>query len=455
VKKPVHGKAREQDLAMLPSTGPAKVAVAPAPPGKGAGAASAKQQVAAAKLSTASLTKKDLNQFVDETLRRERAIVAGAPGVAASAGKARPEAAAKTGLAHHPTWYDTHSGWYAGGYGGGHWHHNEWCYDNPRWHGPFGDPCVAYATGGDRQFWCEWDGAGADNACPRSCGTCSWRSYYKDDTDRERKEHLLHEHFDPQSGPPEPADVAKEAQQQQRPATQADKVGPHEPKRIATRRSMTGALIQEVSEMKHRLMQVAKATRAVAKEVALSRTSNHHLSSGQAAADLANFYSTEKKQTADKKSGDAESDSSALADLLNFFNSEPGGAAAGKGSRLAALRAKVLGRSGSKAKPAGRKGTSPQQDAGAAPQIVAGRTSAEKRLEADKAAAAKRAAAAHRLSSAAAARDIAGYWGKFEAKAKSLKGKKHAGGGMTAEAAQHDMDEFLSEMVAKARVAHR
>ena len=47
---------------------------------------------------------------------------------------------------------------------------------------------------------------------------------------------------------------------------------------------MTGALLKDVTEMKDRLMEVAKATRAVATEVALSRTSDHRLSSGQASA---------------------------------------------------------------------------------------------------------------------------------------------------------------------------
>jgi len=27
------------------------------------------------------------------------------------------------------------------------------------WRGPYGDACKAYRTGGDRSFWCKWDGA--------------------------------------------------------------------------------------------------------------------------------------------------------------------------------------------------------------------------------------------------------------------------------------------------------
>ena len=318
VDKP-RGKAREQDLAMLPAKPAAHAGAAPRT------GAAAQEQIGeqerdddsrSAKAEDAPITQADLKRFVDETLQKERALAAGAPGLpaadrrAGAGGPAGLSSYSNAGLAHHPTWYDTHTGW------GGSWHQNHWCYDNPQWHGPFGDPCVAYATGGDRQFWCEWDGAGADNACPRSCGTCSWRSYYKDETSHERKEHLLHEHFDPQEPPPEAP-----GQEQAQPK-ESGKGGPVEPKRVAQRRSMTGALLKQVLEMKHRLMEVAKATRAVATEVALSRTNNHHLSSGQAAADLANFFQDKQAKVAHKS---GESDSSAIQDLISFFDHEPGG----------------------------------------------------------------------------------------------------------------------------------
>ena len=109
--------------------------------------------------------------------------------------------------------------------------------------------------------------------------------------------------------------------------------GPVEPKRVAQRRSMTGALLKQVSEMKERLMEVAKATRAVATEVALSRTNNHHLSAGQAKADLANFFQHSQAKVAHKH---GESDSSAIQDLISFFDHEPGGKAEGKGDAAAA-----------------------------------------------------------------------------------------------------------------------
>jgi len=234
--------------------------------------------------------------------------------------------------------------------------------------------------------------------------------------------------------------------------SQQGKAGPTEPKRTAERRSMTGALLKEVSEMKDRLMQVAKATRAVAKEVALSRTSNHRLSSGQASADLANFYSAEKK-TAAKKTDD--SDSSALNDLLDFFDQEPGGKANGKGTQLAALRAKVVGKD-TKSKAGVHGDAIIKTDASSTPQIVAERTAKEKAFLAQKAASAKKAAAAHRLSSDAANKDITKYWGDFQAKTKAkakVQDIRHHG--MTSEAANKDLDSFLSKMVAKARVAHR
>jgi len=468
-------RAREQDLAMLPAH-PATRAGGTGGPAPRDGAAAAQLRpaqtpqlgaTAAGTPRAASgdepITQADLKHFVDETLQKERSLAAGAPGVpaadreASAPGPAGTTAAHRQGatgeLAHHPTWYDTHSGWYAGGWGGGHWHRNHWCYDNPEWHGPFGDPCVAYATGGDRQFWCEWDGAGADNACPRSCGTCSWRSYYKDETSHERKEHLLREHFDPQEPPPEAS--GKQAQAQgagTAAASHGGQGGPVEPKRVAQRRSMTGALLKQVSEMKERLMEVAKATRAVATEVALSRTNNHHLSAGQAKADLANFFQHSQAKVAHKH---GESDSSAIQDLISFFDHEPGGKAEGKGTQLSSLREKVAASSkagkGGKGQHAEANG---RASASSSPQIVAHLTRRQKEQMAHKAAAAKKAAAAHRLSSDAATKDIENYWGAFQAKTQAV-AKERGHRGMTSQAANKDLDSFLSKMVAKARVAHR
>ena len=452
VRNSPHGKAREQDLAMLPSSGPAMTFRTATDANLSANSRNS-QNIATAKVlapgaGASLLTKADLNQFVDQTLKRERAVVAGTSNrerasiPASSRGGEGKAAAGTTGLAHHPTWYDTQ-------------HHNEWCFDNPQFHGPFGDPCVAYATGGDRQFWCEWDGAGADNACPRSCGTCSWRSYTKDVTTRRREEHLLHEHFDPQEAPSQTSVSPGVQQRKMSPSSEKRELGPAEPKRTAQRRSMTGALLKEVSEMKDRLMQVAKATRAVAKEVALSRTSNHHLSSGQASADLANFYSAAKKKVVKRTD---ESDSSALNDLLDFFDQEPGGSAAAhsKDSQLAALRAKVVGK-GKKSTAAvhGMEAMITMDDDSSTPQIVAELTAKEKEDMVKKAAAATKAAAERRLSGDAANKDINKYWGDFQAKARATsKVQDIRNHGMSAEAASKDLDSFLSKMVAKARVAH-
>jgi len=287
VKNPSHGKARKEELALLPSTGPA-IAFTDneqnqQSPGSGADQKSGMEKTLAStddSPSAAALTKADLNAFVEQTLEKERNVVMGAPGAPLSALQADGKGPSQTGLARHPTWYDGHNGWYAGGFGGGHWHNNEWCRDNPRWHGPFGDPCVAYATGnlalaaagfvfhftqpfksfintvlmhhacvtsrithhagGDRQFWCEWDGAGANNACPRSCGSCSWRTYNKDEQQRALKEHLLHEHFDPQ----EPFD-AQEQPEMKRGASKMLTRGPEEPKRIAERRRYSVYLLYQ------------------------------------------------------------------------------------------------------------------------------------------------------------------------------------------------------------------
>ena len=459
VDKP-RDKAREQDLAMLPAKPAAYAGAAPR-----TGVAAQEQlgeqerhgdsrlaKAATPRAEDAPITQADLKRFVDETLQKERALAAGAPGLPAAdrgAGEAGPaglSSYSKAGLAHHPTWYDTHTGW------GGSWHQNHWCYDNPQWHGPFGDPCVAYATGGDRQFWCEWDGAGADNACPRSCGTCSWRSYYKDEASHERKEHLLHEHFDPQEAPPEALGQEQAQSKASASSKESGKGGPLEPMRVAQRRSRTGALLKQVLEMKHRLLEVAKATRAVATEVALSRTNNHHLSSGQAAADLANFFQ-DKKTMGTHKSG--ESDSSAIQDLISFFDHEPGGKAAGKGTQLSSLREKVsAGTKGTKGAKKGHAEADNLADVSSSPQIVADLTRQQKEQMAQKARAAKKAAAAHRLSSDAATKDIQNYWGTFQAKTQAA-ATERGHRGMTAQAANKDLDLFLSQMVANARVAHR
>jgi hypothetical protein len=148
VDKP-RGKAREQDLAMLPAKPGAHAGAAPRT------GAAAQEQIGeqerdddsrSAKAEDAPITQADLKRFVDETLQKERALAAGAPGLpaadrrAGAGGPAGLSSYSNAGLAHHPTWYDTHTGW------GGSWHQNHWCYDNPQWHGPFGDPCVAYAT---------------------------------------------------------------------------------------------------------------------------------------------------------------------------------------------------------------------------------------------------------------------------------------------------------------------
>lgn len=460
-KMPSHDRAREQELAMRPEHGvvvarssalPHAIQTPRSDEAEPPRADTAQPEDASAETrsptphlaASTAVTKTDLKRFVDATLRKERAVIVGAPGVANSArgaGGRGPEGPADahmapTGLAHHAV-PDAHPVGHSLGAGGRHWHQNDWCFDNPQWHGPFGDPCVAYATGGDRQFWCEWDGAGADNACPRSCGTCPWRSYAKADAVRERSEHLIQEHFDPQVPPPElggqkrpiaPTAAASPNAAAHAPTT-ADRGrtlqdGPEEPKQVKRRRGMTRALFKDVEAMKSRLLEVAKATRAVAKEVSLVRPNNGHLSSEQAAADLAKFYSQWHAAGATPPHR-RESDAHALADLLSFFDSEPGG---GRGN------------------------------ASFSRQIVAGRTAEEKTKLARKAADARQAAIAHRLSSGAASSDMQAYWGALEAEVAQSSAAKSVATrhkGMTARAASRDLNSYLAKMVAKARVAHR
>ena len=111
------------------------------------GAAKTKEAIPAAKapashLAASSLTKADLKHFEDRMLQKEREVIAGPPGIPKESRAKRdaeqvpPRSQTQTGLAHHPTWYDTQSGYQRGG-------RTSYCYDNPRWHGPFGDPCVA------------------------------------------------------------------------------------------------------------------------------------------------------------------------------------------------------------------------------------------------------------------------------------------------------------------------
>lgn len=77
--------------------------------------------------------------------------------------------------------------------------HHRTCTNNPHWRNPFGEDCVKYAYGGDRNFWCEWDGASRLDACPAACGTCTVGMLRESMKDEKAVEKELSEHYAPQT----------------------------------------------------------------------------------------------------------------------------------------------------------------------------------------------------------------------------------------------------------------
>jgi hypothetical protein len=119
------------------------------------------------------------------------------------------------------------------------------CVDNPRWRSPIGDDCAKYGYGGDRSFWCSWDGASRLDACPASCGTCT-RGMLKSSVEAEKAvERELSEHYDPQTLVKTGGVGAVD--------------GPREPSKIEERREAKSRLEDEVSSLKKMLAVMAEA----------------------------------------------------------------------------------------------------------------------------------------------------------------------------------------------------
>ncbi|KAJ1489477.1 hypothetical protein T484DRAFT_1779818 [Baffinella frigidus] len=347
-------RARKQQLALLPSkpaailrtVARAKLAAAAAPaaelpppaaapplaaavakPARLAAAVAAATAAAAVhKLATdgARITKKDLKAFVKDTVEKEEQALS-------TSGNA---AVAATTQAHN-----TQMGYYADYWDrNGRYGQNWWCWDNPNWRGPFGDPCVEYAVGGDRNFWCDWDGAAAMNACPRSCGTCSYSQLRAEDKARGRDAHLLKERFAPQTLVTAPNDGG---------VPKAD--GPSEPVAVARDRGISGKVLTEVEELKDKLKEVLTVTAGMAHDTHAMRKNNKDLSSQEASADLNNFYdkvaATARPRAAkDEAKPNARTASWGIKDLMDWFDGEGAkvkGSPAAQHASLAAKKTKA------------------------------------------------------------------------------------------------------------------
>ena len=270
---------------------------------------------------------------------------------------------------------------------------------------------VTDATGGDRAFWCEWDGAGADNACPRSCGTCSLGSYNKEDTSRHREEHLLREHFDPLEAPP---DSSTGQGQRNETAAISGETGPVQ--HVDARREMTGALLREVSQMKEQLKDIAKMTGDMAAEVASSRSSHrssHRLSARQAASDLANFYAGDRVAVAKENAvEDRLSSNDAKKDLAKDGKVGKEEWEAKEGEHIAVAKENAVEHRLSSGN--SQKDLATYWDGQKDGKVAAKKEERE----------AKKAAIAHRLSSSAASKDLKKYWRAFKHAVAKAKGSK-------------------------------
>ena len=217
----------------------------------------------------------------------------------------------------------------------------KWCYDNNAWKGPYGDKCTAYRVGGDRNFWCEWDGADAPNACPYSCASCTLRMKAKymaahavarkDPTALEQQQTPAPAHQG-STGAPTLAKAQPEAPAVTAQARPAQMLA----QKTASAKLSRTALVQEVAQLKERLTAIAKATgynMAHAKDGA----GKMGMSDKAAANDMQNFWA---KMTAGHGSSDGStrvinSAHDANRQLGNFFDSLPVGGKKGGGGHAA------------------------------------------------------------------------------------------------------------------------
>lgn len=457
------GKAAEEQLAEVPAPHPGihapaskhaskhaqKLhAVEPAPQHVLAAAAHAhKEKSGQPLLFGKPVTQADLQGFVRSTIEKERAALESAEPAAAASKRGEKSEGKETSLAEG----DGHYGHYPL-----HSLHSRYCADNSNWRGPFGDPCVSYAVGGDRQFWCEWDGASAGNACPRACGTCSHAALAEDAKLREERRQMLEAHFDPMEAPPTakfPVAEYGKAQQLHASANTAD-AGPEEPKTVQTERADSTALLKEIVAMKKRLQGVEAATKGVEKQLQLSRAQNKEFSGRQAADDLQRFYEGKKSRDGGGEEavkgafGDKlkrkHSSAWGVKDLLNWFDShdevlKPSKAEQEKRDEEAAKRR--------------------MSDLDATKDIAKYWQTNTNALTASKKAEVA-AAAARKLSDSKARHSLEEYWGKEEKRVRKLdkgKTKQAPSAGLTQysdAAARKDLTSYLKKMVVGAEHAH-
>jgi hypothetical protein len=330
--------ARKEQLALLPAKHAAilrtsnkakRASSAPATPAveKSVTAPPAAPRAVVAAAATASavvhkmaedgqrLTKKDLDAFVKETVDNEEQMLGG------KKKKVRQQ------MGNYADYWDRD----------GRYSHNWWCWDNPNWRGPFGDPCVEYAVGGDRNFWCDWDGAQAMNACPRSCGTCSYAGLRAEDRVRLRDEHMMKQHFAPHTvveKHPSPLGAAPRPE------------GPTEPTAVVRRRSMSGAVLREVEALKDKLREVLRVTRGVAHDQHAMRKHNKQMSSQEAANDLTYYFDKQAaapRPRAAKDTQKLKSRTSAwgIQDLMSWFDGSSASAKPSPSVQKASLAAKA------------------------------------------------------------------------------------------------------------------
>ena len=167
----------------------------------------------------------------------------------------------------------------------------EWCADDAAWKGPYGDPCSAYRVGGDRNFWCEWDGANAPNACPYSCGSCTlkMKAQFLAKTSAVARRHGRAEVE--QTALPAAAMRAKTAPVSTlaRAATAQKASAQMLVQETAEASKSRAALAQEVAQLKQRLNAIAAATGYDVKHG--GRGKKVGLTGSAAAADMHNFFS--------------------------------------------------------------------------------------------------------------------------------------------------------------------
>jgi len=166
------------------------------------------------------------------------------------------------------------------------------CSDNPTWRGPYGDSCEAYRVGGDRNFWCEWDGAANFDACPHSCQTCG----------------------------SEGEDFKSQAHGGLKVGEKKQMLAQESPNSPMERRVSRKQLAKNVALLKQRLINIAKATGyELEQKEREGKKNGSSFSSSRASRDMHRFYS----RTSRSRKGEGSrtmSGQEASRDISSWFN---------------------------------------------------------------------------------------------------------------------------------------